>query len=625
MERSNDGAYGRTPNFPSGRAVEGRASAESQGPRLQKKRSQHRMRQDVRNASQPLPAVQGYSRAGSITEQARKGSLRNVVRRIFGRRSRELEAPPQQRSPPRHQYTYSEPAANALLSQEERTSLGGQYGDLPHRTFSAPLSAHPPSPVLQRAKSPYAVEFPQSARLKPVNLGNPYDAPGSTLRRRRTMPNVLGADTDDKPATEPPVPSFEPGRDAPLPEVDRVRTSVNPKRRSRSADDLQRGLEGHGPKRSAGEELRFWRDSFQGSVLRASGFMSMSPVFSDVEERVEDRTPTAAMEDPFTSSQPSTVALLSSPRGRHGPSGSETEVRSMGTYGTELSKDLEDRVAKLEAGLLSFQQSLARMTAERNRRTVMIGDVSPRRSSIEYARTPSMLADTLSGHGAWASIQYAATAPRPATSPQPPRTPVRSSSAHRPPVPPLPTGDALAERPVTPPAAGVPQPYTFRSLYEMLADERAARRRLESQIRGLRQDIDTLQYQVSAGSQSQSQLGSGRESFVPPDPHAGSSRLTREVLQHVPSSPPGSSEAQRRMLQRLDIRDSAGTGFTSISGQAGMVSRFSRSDSEAAVEGDGDDEEALQTPYEAYQTPIEERAPSPFRSTHSLASEGEMF
>ena len=79
------------------------------------------------------------------------------------------------------------------------------------------------------------------------------------------------------------------------------------------------------------------------------------------------------------------------------------------------------------------------------------------------------------------------------------------------------------------------------------------------------------------------------------------------------------------MLQRLDIRDSAGTGFTSISGQAGMVSRFSGSDSEAAVEGDGDDEEALQTPYEAYQTPIEERAPFPLRSTHSLASEGEMF
>jgi hypothetical protein len=266
-----------------------------------------------------------------------------------------------------------------------------------------------------------------------------------------------------------------------------------------------------------------------------------------------------------------------------------------------------------------------------------------------------MLADTLS-NPLFAGFGYSDEEPtRPATSPQPPRTPTRSSGTRRPPVPPLPVGNRLLDQvatPSPPPATAVmsapdqnrasqgngngngngtsqPQPYTFRSLYEMLSDERSARRRLETQMRGMRQEITDLQYQVSVGSHVQSQ----RSSVVPMDPMLGSSRL-RELLRGTESSPPGTSEGIQHPLgfqqigqaQHQQARDSNTTGFTSSTGnQAGMVSRFSGSDSEvgAAPEESTDD---LTTPYEAYQTPREERARFPF-SEHrqSVESEGDMF
>ena len=253
-----------------------------------------------------------------------------------------------------------------------------------------------------------------------------------------------------------------------------------------------------------------------------------------------------------------------------------------------------------------------------------------------------MLADTLSGPLTFTNFGYSAQrAERPSTSPQPPHTPLRSSpSTRRPPVPPLPPAERAHEALATPspPAMtgmatanqvssgnngseGQTQPHTFRSLYEMLTDERSARRRLETQLRGMRQEISNLQYQVSVGSNIQSQ----RSSFVPMDPMVGSSRL-RELLRDTDVSPPGTAD-EHRHAQQPAIRDSRETGFTTSTGeQAGMVSRFSRSDSEAGATAPS--EENFTTPYEAYQTPREERRGYPFtrvEDRHSDTGEGEMF
>ena len=54
----------------------------------------------------------------------------------------------------------------------------------------------------------------------------------------------------------------------------------------------------------------------------------------------------------------------------------EKEAASASGLGTvEYASDLEDRVAKLEQGLLTFRGQLAQMSADRNRRTVIIGGV----------------------------------------------------------------------------------------------------------------------------------------------------------------------------------------------------------------------------------------------------------
>jgi hypothetical protein len=634
MDRSKNGAYTRTQDAAGVQALEplGRASVDSQGSRLQKKRS-------VCNVSQPLPtANRGMaSQKGDAGPggKARKGSLRDAVRKIFGRGSKELEEPMQKSSPPRHGYHRSEPPT--LPTQPEHPESERQ-DFAPHRTLSAPLQVVSPPPTLghQRARSPYAVEFPQSARLKPMQLANPFVAPGSQLRRRKTLPSVIIAEDEAaalsssmRSSEAPPVPSLEISRETPTPEIGLATSYIaNPKRRSRSADDMKNAMDEQVVQRKRSEEIRYWRESFQPSVLRASGFMTRVPREEDFGIVVEEKTPTLRVADPFETAFGGSGG--SSAR-RHGPSLSAADacIGSISGMGTELSRDLEDRVAKLEAGLHSFQQSLHRLTAERNRRTVLVGGGIPQRRNSIDGRTASMLADTLSDFAPSPSqVRYE----RPTTSP-PPHTPTRSIDTARPNVPRLPTetrANQNAPRRPSPPVmapllpAGVisgiegrpsggngsgngngngkTQDYTFRSLYEMLADERSARRKLETQLKGLRAEINELQYQVSVqGSHVQSQ----RSSFQPPDPMVGSSRLHR-LLQETEASRPGTAESPSEQQQR----HSGGTGVSSIPPPR-IVSRFSRSESElggvatTATEAEAEAEE-LETPYEAYQTPHEE-------------------
>jgi len=632
MDRSNNGAYSRTQNISSGRALEGRSSVESQSARLQKKRSTA----GVRNASQPLHSgtessdgVRGY-RAGEGSK-ARKGSLRNAVRKIFGRRSKEVEPQAQQRSPPRHAYHRSEPLT--LSPQAEAFEPYEEQQHIPQRTLSAPLHIIPPQ-SFERTRSPYAVEFPHSARLKPLDLGNPFAAPISQSKRRKSLPSLIVSEKDVAALSasisspeRPPIPSLTIERNTPTPEIGlAISGIVNPKRRSRSADDLKGALAERSSTRKRGEEIKYWRESFHPPVLRASGFVSKAFREENAEQQpVENRTPTASPTDPFHTRASRSTTLRSSPPFRRGPSLSAADLGSISGIGTETSKDLEDRVAKLEAGLQHFQRSLQRLTNERNRRTVVMGQG---RSPTD-ARTPSMLADTLTDF-APSNYEYdfSDAQRRPTTSPQEPeapqapqtpRRPVRSTDTVRPTMPPLPRGQTITTP--SPPmmtsflpartasqdgaassnGANHTQQYTFKSMYEMLADERSARRRLETQLRNMRQEITDLQYQVSVGSQVQSQ----RNSFNALDTMVGSSRL-QDILRDTEASPP-----------RSQLRDSDNTGFSSNA--AGVVSRFSGSESEAGAA----EAEELATPYEAYQTPHEQRSRYPLGEYD--IDQGEMF
>lgn len=548
------------------------------------------------------------------------------------------------------------------------------------RTLAAPYQAVPSPSFHQRTGSPYALQFPNSVRLKPMDLGNPFMGPPGQLRRRKTLPSIIVAERDAKAladavpemlADTPHDTKFEHTRVVPVPKqtLSQIKKA---RRKSRSADDLHsasNAKENVARKRS--EEIKYWRESFQPDVLRASGFTThRQPTDRDdqelgreaTDEHQDDRTPMPQVTDFSSAAASRPGTMKSSPPSRGG------DIRPSSGVGTDMSKDLEDRVAKLEAGLHNFQRSLQRLAAERNRRTIIMGELAPQRSSNDM-RSPSMLAETLADNlepSAY-EYQYGHTL-RPSTSPQPPLPPEVQGSVDDPFGPELPTmpGAApsiaansmpartaerlAAERPPesfrmpsplsshpptqeppmptqipasTPAAAPAPapsssstrtthttQPYTFSSLYQMLADERSARRKLENQLKSLRNEISDLHTQVNS-----SNIQSTRSSYM----LAGSSSRLQDMLRETESTSSPPSGGSVRSAQRL-----SGLSAVGGTGAAPVVSRFSGSESEAGALEDHYDE--LPTPNDAYRTPREERSNFSLRAKiESPNKAGDMF
>lgn len=653
MDQSHNGAYGGTQYETSGRPV------------LRKKRSLVQVRSEsIGKQPRPLTAAAittddstayhaEYSTPGKpIGNSQRKGSLRNVVRKIFGRsRSSRVVRPDSQHStPPRHKYHKSEPSGLPPPQEESTDADNEQAVYTPQRVLSAPMNIQIPPVFHTKVRSPYAVEFPKSARLKPLDMSSPFDAPGAPLRRRKTLPSLLIAGDDAvaiaaaaKRSEIPPMPSrasAESLRPARPSDVGVAISGVKDKRRSRSASGARTRDSGVAsvPERKRSEEIRFWRESYQGSVLRASGFTVPFSVPPPEEQERDDKWQTMAGDQQENVSPTRRVA--GSPRGLRITSHSRQDTlgtldgstalnssnyRSTSGLDMQASRDLENRVAQLEANLQLFQRSLQKLQADRNRRTVIVGDHPPTDQRKSY-RTPSMLADDLHVP----SDCYRQDQPdntndtyRPSTAPVP-----RSPLAEHPPVPPLPsqspTNDDISSpepSPTTIRAAPPRKPsnlttttpnVAFKSLYQMLSDERSARRRLETQMRTLHADIQDLQQQVSVASYGQNY--SQRSSYM----------LSREATV--------ASSRLRELLRETEGDVGAGGGSlegTPRKGGGVVVSRFSGSttgvreidDEDHGEGGDGgeEDEEEAQTPHEEYKTPKEEQSP------FSFEKEGEMF
>ncbi|KAF2211501.1 hypothetical protein CERZMDRAFT_90925 [Cercospora zeae-maydis SCOH1-5] len=274
----------------------------------------------------------------------------------------------------------------------------------------------------------------------------------------------------------------------------------------------------------------------------------------------------------------------------------------------------------------------------------MSGSLTTRGSSSE-TRTPSMLAETLADPLEPSNYEYEyGHTMRPVTSAQPLMAPSVSGERHddfepetheenhpkshrgplnsHAPTPPrsaelyhetgrasTPQTSCATMAAVTPGSmetcgSNQPPEWTFRSLYEMLSDERSARRKLETQLKGLRQEISDLHSQVN----STSTLQSHRSSYM----LAGSSSRLQDLLRETGEGSPRS--ASPRSLKRH-------SGFSGhSSGGAPVVSRFSGSDSEAMTQEFATESDELETPNDVYKTPLEER------SKWSIASKGnEMF
>lgn len=236
-----------------------------------------------------------------------------------------------------------------------------------------------------------------------------------------------------------------------------------------------------------------------------------------------------------------------------------------------------------------------------------MGDYAAADPSKSY-RTPSMLADDLYVPADCANediTQQESPNYRPATAPHP-----RSPIAEYPPVPHLPgQGDEYSRD--SPPTATRPSTarnpsnliitnpsVTFKSLYQMLADERSARRRLETQMRTLHNDIQDLQQQVSSTSYSH------RNSYMLSHEATMASSRLRELLRETESDGGSPEDTPRKNVYISRFSGSTTGGVQEI-------------DETTGADEDGDE---AQTPHEEYKTPQEEQ--SPFKFDHR---DGEMF
>jgi hypothetical protein len=145
----------------------------------------------------------------------------------------------------------------------------------------------------------------------------------------------------------------------------------------------------------------------------------------------------------------------------------------------------------------------------------------------------------------------------------------------------------------------------------MLADERSARRRLETQMRNLHTDIQDLQQQVTSNTYS----------------HRNSYMLSHEATR--------ASSRLRDLLSETD--SSGGVSPEDPPRDPAYISRFSASTTAGVLEIDeaenvhvngyafyDDEDDEAQTPHDAYKTPREEQ--SPFRlESDEREREGGMF
>ena len=144
----------------------------------------------------------------------------------------------------------------------------------------------------------------------------------------------------------------------------------------------------------------------------------------------------------------------------------------------------------------------------------------------------------------------------------------------------------------------------------MLADERSARRRLETQMRNLHTDIQDLQQQVTSNTYSH------RNSYMLSHEATRASSRLRDLLSETESTGGVSPEEETPRNQLYVSRFSGST-------TAGVL-EIDESDN-VQVNGGAfyDDDDEAQTPHDAYKTPREEQ--SPFRLESERERECDMF
>jgi hypothetical protein len=430
-----------------------------------------------------------------------------------------------------------------------------------------------------------------------------------------------------------------PGEDTKAADTNQTPTGLAPtsrmdKRRSRSANDLKQAMVAAEPFRDRTDEIEYWRRSYASVLLSPTGKAptydyppadaefdeTHIPDVPEVPEHFVREPDFVAVPTPLSAHPPlprSDAVSLPSTRGQSMPAKNPSPQltlrsfsRPLTTPATDGPVDLESRVAKLEAHLVDFQRSLSNLALSS---PSAVAPTEPPGSSHQQ-KAPSIFVEPLQA---------------------PPRSYEDAGDIMEREWGPSSQGSTNGDRPnLAPPtlrSTAVTANGTFTALYNMLSEERSARRTLENQVRNLQHEVTRLQLsRGSWGSYSAQALPQGQRPRTPAESDGGRSASRLEAYNALSSPatvvpPPQYLRAFDRPDARIQSRFSGDSAEDSEYGsrhRSALVDAGRRSIPRSSVRqtppNHDHDRVEPPTPYENYRTPAEERGAYRF-------SEDEMF
>ncbi|KAF2748741.1 hypothetical protein M011DRAFT_476127 [Sporormia fimetaria CBS 119925] len=546
------------------------------------------------NTTSPLSPLPRSATVMTGTKK-RKGSIRNVFRKMFGKRSK--EAAQHQEGPTyRHGHHRSEPIAIHESPKVTRENLSSaRLSDMPIRELE------PINPLGQHLPFPMNVNAPQE--MSPRHDYLTFERPsGEQAQRRATLPSLLLAPTEgrlvhsaDASPLSPQSPQIGIALSSPPPPAH----SKQSKRRSRSAGALRDLTKARSSiERRRSEEIRYWRSSVQsGSVYSTR---SPRPHTAQTVETV--LTVDAPDAPPQVSEEMASVTGVPA-EGRVHPSTTVVETFNFGDLKNGFSEEalplpqqvtdvsekrlsVEERVKQLEDNMRILETSVRRISGRSNRHTIILesaptGHQYRNRTSSSSDRQSSYSSDRGSGHTLSAHKDTASS----------PKLAQSAESSPPEPLPPVETEDTEPALPEVLPNTG-DLASQIAQLSTALRYERTSRKALEETVYHLQRELADLHAIVS-------KFITRSPSYPTPSPDtiltSNEERLAtpRAMRRHQDPSL-CEDEGNRHDAKTPGIRET-------------IISRFSQSDSEIDVD-DGSltsSRDELASP-EAWATPKEE-------------------
>ncbi|KAF2432700.1 hypothetical protein EJ08DRAFT_108905 [Tothia fuscella] len=224
-------------------------------------------------AETPSPAASNQMRA---KKRRQSGSIRTVLRKVFGRRkvSPKRTTPPQSRSGPKHEYSSSDPFPSINQTPESKRDYQPKESLRKHPIEEEEYTAKPrmPPPML-----PFPMNINAPDPQNPAqNINSNYisfETSPKVHRRRATLPSLVVSPADaevlqrmwNSSDLHPPSPNKIVKLNIPSPGIGVALTSgANPNRKSRSVGALHELARAQGEStgsRRRSSEIRFWRES----------------------------------------------------------------------------------------------------------------------------------------------------------------------------------------------------------------------------------------------------------------------------------------------------------------------------------------------------------------------------